>query len=84
MHQKKLTLHGLALSWMERLLLYTVPVWLGKYLFINPASDYRLGEGCSHSAAILLKIEYAVRNGYMSVTSNQCSWTQCLQEKYYM
>ena len=30
---RKITLHGLALNWIERLLLYTAPVWLDKYLF---------------------------------------------------
>ena len=35
-----------------------------------------LGEGCSHVAAILFKVEFAVRNGYTSVTSQECSWNQ--------
>ena len=30
---RKITLHGLALNWTKRLLLYTAPVWLGKYKF---------------------------------------------------
>ena len=38
-------------------------------------NNYSLGEGCSHSAAILFKVEAAkVRNGYTSVTSNLCQW----------
>ena len=41
----------------------------------------RLGEGCSHFAAILFKIEYAVRNGYTSGTSNLCSWNQVFTTK---
>ena len=35
-----------------------------------------LGEGCSHVAAILFKVEFAVRNGYTSVTSQECFWNQ--------
>ena len=43
--------------------------------------NYSLGEGCSHSAAILFKIEAAVRNGYTSVTSNMCRWNQVFSSK---
>ena len=41
----------------------------------------RLGEGCSHAAAILFKIECAVRNGYTAGTSSQCSWNQVFSTK---
>lgn len=41
----------------------------------------RLGEGCSHAAAILFKIECAVRNGYTAATSSQCSWNQVFSTK---
>ena len=30
--------------------------------------DSRLGEGCSHVAAVMFKVEYAVRQGFTSVT----------------
>ena len=33
---------------------------------------HRLGEGCSHVAAIMFKVESAIKNGYTSVTSNAC------------
>lgn len=40
-----------------------------------------LGEGCSHVAAILFKVESAVRNGYTSSTSNSCQWNQVFSTK---
>ena len=43
--------------------------------------SYRLGEGCSHSAGILFKVETAVKNGYTSCTSNMCSWNQIFSLK---
>ncbi len=42
---------------------------------------FSLGEGCSHSAAILFKVECAVRHGYTSVTSNLCGWNQVFSTK---
>ena len=41
----------------------------------------RLGEGCSHVAAILFKVESAVRHGYTSSTSNLCRWNQVFKDK---
>ena len=38
--------------------------------------DYRLGKGCSHVAAVLFKVECAVRLGYTSSTSQLCAWNQ--------
>ena len=40
-----------------------------------------LGEGCSHSAAVLFKVEAAIRSGYTSVTSNLCGWNQIFSDK---
>ncbi len=39
---------------------------------------YSLGdrEGCSHVAAVLFKVESAVRLGYTSVTSQGCKWNE--------
>ena len=37
-------------------------------------------QGFSHSAAIL---EYAVRNGYTSITSNKCSWNEVFTRKVF-
>ena len=42
---------------------------------------YRLGEGCSHTAAVLFKIECAVRNGYTVGTSSTCDWNQLFSTK---
>ncbi len=41
----------------------------------------RLGEGCSHVAAILFKIEYAVRNEYSVSRSSLCYWNQVFTKK---
>ena len=41
----------------------------------------RLKKKCSNAAAILIKIECAVRNGYTAATSSQCSWNQVVQQK---
>ena len=38
------------------------------------AACFSLGEGCSHTAAIMFKVECAVRLGYTSTTSLPCSW----------
>ena len=42
-----------------------------------------LGEGCSHVAAVLFKIEYAARNGYTAATSNECQWNHIFTTKVY-
>ena len=42
---------------------------------------FSLGEGCSHTAAIMFKIESAVRNGYTAVTLNLCQWNQVFSTK---
>ena len=44
---------------------------------------HRLGEGCSHVAAVLFKIEYAARNGYTAATSNECQWNHIFTTKVY-
>ena len=41
----------------------------------------RLGEGCSHVAAIMFKVEAGVRLGYTSCTSQQCSWNETHTDK---
>ena len=42
---------------------------------------HSLGEGCSHIAAVLFKVEAAVINGYTSVTLNACLWNQVFSKK---
>ena len=44
----------------------------------NSLAVCRLGEVCSHVAAVLFKLEIAFRNGYTSpsCTSMPCSWNQ--------
>ena len=42
---------------------------------------FSLGEGCSHVAAILFKIESAVRLGYTSVTSQEYGWNETFCSK---
>ena len=41
----------------------------------------KLGEGCSHVAAIMFKVEAAVRLGYTSCTSQQCSLNEMHTDK---
>ena len=41
----------------------------------------RLGEGCSHVAVIMFKVEAGVRLGYTSCTSEQCSWNETHTDK---
>ena len=41
----------------------------------------KLREGCSHVAAILFKVESAMRHGYTSTTSNLCCWNQVFKDK---
>ena len=43
--------------------------------------NFSLGERCSHSAAILFKVECAVRNGHTAVTSSLCGWNQIFSNK---
>ena len=47
---------------------------------------YRLGEVCSHVAAVLFKVEAIVRLGYTGVacTSRPCEWNQAFSKKVYM
>lgn len=42
--------------------------------YVFYAACFSLGEGCSHTAAIMFKVECAVRLGYTSTTSRPCSW----------
>ena len=74
---------GLLSMEMEVLFQLIVSVWLGKFTvyitmerFTSSCFFSRLGEACSHVAAVLFKIEYAVRNGYTTVTSQTCSWNR--------
>eukprot|EP00731_Ephydatia_muelleri_P022382 Em0014g973a len=41
-----------------------------------------LGEGCSHVAAILFKVEAATRNGYTAITSSSCQWNEVFTTKH--
>ena len=52
-----------------------VHTWLG-VTFVNIVQifSYSLGEGHSHVAAIMFKIECAVRLGHTSVMSQACLW----------
>ena len=43
--------------------------------------SYRLSEGCSHVAAVMFKVESAVRNGYTAATSSLCRWNQIFSKK---
>eukprot|EP00731_Ephydatia_muelleri_P003102 Em0001g3102a len=38
-------------------------------------------EGCSHVAAILFKVEAAIRNGYTAITSSSCQWNEVFTTK---
>ena len=40
-----------------------------------------MSEGCSHVAAIMFKVEYAVRNGYTATTSSLCRWNQIFTKR---
>ena len=42
---------------------------------------FRLGEGCSHVAAVMFKVECAVRLGHTSVTSQPCWWNDAFCKK---
>ena len=37
---------------------------------------YWLSKGCSHAAAVIIKTESAVHNGYTTATSNPCQWNE--------
>ena len=70
---------------MEQGSLLTVHARLDKYWYTK-RHEYkhghnRLKKKCSHAAAILIKIECAVWNGYIAATSIQCSWNQMVQQK---
>ena len=41
----------------------------------------RLGEGCSHIAAVMFKVDCAVRLGHTSVTSQPCKWNDVFCKK---
>lgn len=43
----------------------------------------RLGESCSHVAAVMFKVEAAVRHGYtkLSCTEEPCKWNECFMKK---
>ena len=63
-----------------------VHAWLGELLvtFVNVVQIfffYSLGEGCLHVAAIMFKIECAVRLGHTSVTSQACLWNNTFCRK---
>lgn len=71
---------------MGKLLVPTASVWQGKWYYCNKAIHIqffspRLGEGCSHVAAIMFKVEAAVRNGYTVGTSSLCRWNQIFTKK---
>ena len=54
-------------------------------LFYNsgPILDYRLGEVCSHVAAVLFKVEACIRLGVstLTCTSLPCVWNQAFSKK---
>uniref|UniRef100_A0A1X7U845 SWIM-type domain-containing protein n=2 Tax=Amphimedon queenslandica TaxID=400682 RepID=A0A1X7U845_AMPQE len=54
----------------------------GDIIFCHCTCMAGLGEGCSHSAAILFKIESAVKNGYTASTSTVCQWNQGFSKKH--
>ena len=64
-----------------------VPVWQVEllssvmYKLAMYVLFYRLGEGCSHVAAIMFKVECAVRLGYTSTTSQLCKWNKTFCSK---
>ena len=62
-----------------------VHAWLGELLVklanVVQIFSYSLGEGCSHMAAIMFKIECAVRLGHTSVTSQACLWNNTFCRK---
>ena len=64
--------------------LLTAHARLGKCFFIVCILLHlyiSLGEGCSHIAAVLFKVECAVRLGYTSSTSQMCKWSSTFCSK---
>ena len=47
----------------------------------NTSPLRRLGEGCSHIAAVMFKVECAVRLGHTSVTAQSCWWNETFCKK---
>ena len=45
------------------------------------AGLFSLGEGCSHVAALMFKVECGVRLGYTSSTSQVCKWYSTFTSK---
>lgn len=78
-------------KFMQKLLLVFVDYWCTFYAILLPSKccinnssfNFRLGEVCSHVAAILFKIEASVRLGYNKVacTSMPCLWNQNFTKK---
>ena len=71
---------------MEQLFVAIVHVWLGEFLKVTLMQfclhiNLRLGESCSHIAAIFFKVECAVRLGYTSVTAQRCLWNESFVSK---
>ena len=78
--------HESSLNLMVQYFVDTAHAWLGKYLLscqrlVSSLITFRLGESCSHVAAILFKIESAVRLGYTSVTSVPSKWNDAFDTK---
>ena len=62
-------------GWVSAFLLF-VPYCTDLYMYIS------LGEGCSHIAAVLFKVECgAVKLGYTSSTSQMCKWNSTFCSK---
>ena len=38
-------------------------------------------EGCSHVAALIFKVKYAVRQGFTSITFQSCQWNKTYCDK---
>lgn len=67
-HEKAPIFLGLGFG---RLLLCTVCVWLGKLRFAMKINYTYVGGGCSHSAAIMFKVECTGRNQNMRLESRK-------------
>ena len=57
------------------------PQWDGMLFHVVGCISYRLSERCSHVAAVIFKVESAVRNGYTAATSSLCQWNQIISKK---
>ena len=55
--------------------------WLNKSTATFHMYIKYIGEGCSHIAAVLFKIECAVRLGYTAGTSQPCQWNEAYSQK---